>query len=448
MSADEHLVTEPVKSFPGAFAGDLRSEDGCSDVNVAAFEHDASAREAADEVTGLENRRRCFLASEVSSWRRFLNVLIHGERPVEGRSTPVPIGGTTAGSMSMRGSPLFESLFADCQGSVMAIRCAALSMQDSSLTDFKMERRGEFPAFMNYLQGFPHGRLQELYEQCDPREAAQMPKIIAEVAQAHIERFLSTIHDLLVERDRFRALREIDALLRWYRNWLCPCIDEYAAGNEFMTNSLRKAVIPPQRREMQSMLTEAYRFYLLRMYQSTVFAHMIAYEARNLAALRSLFGLGWSQIKDIEETAAAEVWRHAIDEALTADSESEVRARRAGASFNLPLHEPSTRKRLREMRRFLVAVLGEERAASALASAAKPIVEEEAIRTLVSRRFPDDIEIQRLCILAASLDCDVLDAIRRAGEKLGIGQSTRVKVLVHVASKRMNADISSLSLRL
>jgi hypothetical protein len=301
---------------------------------------------------------------------------------------------------------------------------------------------------MNFLQGFPHGRLQELCEQCSRDEKKQLSEIIAEVARIHIEEFLSTIHEFLTERDHFRALREIDSLLRWYRNWLCPCIDEYASGNEQVTNYLRKAVIPAQKWEKQNMLVEAYRLYLSRMYRSTVFAHMIAYEARNLAALRSLFGLGWSQIKEIEEAAAAEVWRAAIDKSLSVDSETEVRSRRAGIAFNFPLHEPNTRKRLREMRRFLVAVLGEERAISALARAATPIVQEEAIRVLVSRRFPEDIEIQRLVLLAACLDCDVLDAIRRAGHILGIGQSTRIKVLVHVASRRANADISSLSLEL
>jgi hypothetical protein len=407
---------------------------------------DADGAQVSPKTVTETGQHASVAASKASWWCALQRFFMRREAACPGtEGIDASRNGAAPGSEAMSGTPLFEALYADCHGSVLAIRCASLSRAESAPGE--TERRPEFPAFLNHLQGFSHGRLGELCEQCNHRNKRQIPQIIGEVARKHIEKFLFNIHAFMKERDYGRALRETDALLRWYRNWLCPCIDECAAGNEQVTNVMRKVVIPQKRREQQESLSDAYRCYVSRMYKSTIFAHMIAYEAKNLAALRSLFGLGWSQIKELEEAVAAEVWRCSIDEALSIESETEERTRRASHVQQLPLHEPHTRKRLREMRRFLVAVLGEERASSSLSRAVKPIVEEEAIRVLISRRFPDDTEIQRLIVLAACLDCDVLDAIRRASEVLGIEHSTRVRVLLHVTSQRLKNDFSSLSFR-
>ncbi|KAK4537246.1 hypothetical protein CDCA_CDCA11G3271 [Cyanidium caldarium] len=366
-----------------------------------------------------------------------------------------PSSDASSSSSTLR-SPLYHMLAAEAHATLLSMRSISLNEGGPREEHTNGSWRHDLAlAPLKPLQ-YVHGRMQEIHNEQGAGDAEQLTGALVAVARECVQTLMERCARFLALQDRRRALTEVMLLLRWYRLWLMPALDDILGGDAVQLDQARRrlCIRPPtvtaNDNRPAGPLVEAYTLYVLHMYEHATFAHTITYEAKNLAVLQSLFGLSTSEVVCAEEGAAAVVWRSAVEAALEVSDASLADVPRAdedGNSSCWPFGDASVRKRLRDLRRFLSIALREDRATAVLTHAILPLVEDETRRVLTSRRFPDEAELHRLCALAATLDVDVLPVVQHIGEELGTSGTTRQRVLQQFLRTHAGANLAQFSLR-
>ena len=450
-----------------ASAVDETSRDGRGEEQVEVGEAAAAASPVAGEEQARSSRSRSSpsphakpASPQMPWWRWALGGW--ARRPRDPPSTvarndarAAPSSDASSSSSTLR-SPLYHMLAAEAHATLLSMRSISLNEGGPREEHTNGSWRHDLAlAPLKPLQ-YVHGRMQEIHDEQGADSAEQLTDALVAVARECVQTLMERCARFLTLQDRRRALTEMLLLLRWYRLWLMPALDDILGGDAVQLDQARRrlCIRPPTAtandNRLAGSLVEAYTLYVLHMYEHATFAHTITYEAKNLAVLQSLFGLSTSEVVRAEEGAAAVVWRSAVEAALEVSGASLADMPRAdddGNSSCWPFGDASVRKRLRDLRRFLSIALREDRATAVLTHAILPLVEDETRRVLTSRRFPDEAELHRLCALAATLDVDVLPVVQRIGEELGTSGTTRQRVLQQFLKTHAGANLAQFSLR-